>query len=420
MKARELALNCCKAIILDQQYSNLYLRKALKQIEEPDKSFITSLVYGTMQHSLSVRYQWEYLTEKPLPEDIAILLDMSFVQLYHMDKIPEFALVNEAVEIASKLHHGKYKGVVNAILRRKIREGKRPLPEEPVERLAIETSHPVWLVKMWLKQYGFEIAEKICQENQKIPVQTARVNLNEISIDELIHVYPEFEKSTLEGSVKIKNGNIADSEAYIKGFVTIQDESSQRVALVLDPKPNERILDCCAAPGTKTTHICQLMRDKGEIIACDLHEHRVKLMDQAAERLNYHSIHTRVLDATTCHEQFEKNSFDRVLVDVPCSGYGVLKRKNDIKVHMKPEDMDEIIPLQRSILESACQVVKQDGILVYSTCTLNKKENENQMKQFLERHPEFVSEHIETIFPFETGNDGFFICRMRKVVTERS
>lgn len=414
MEAREKAHQLLCDIMIGNKYSNLLLRKELDDYDERDRALITRIVYGTMQNYRLVRYQWEHYVEKKISEDMAILMDMSLYQLMFLD-IPSYALVNESVTIASHYHHGKYKNLINALLRRYLREGRRDLPKEPLEALGIETSHPYWLIAMWNKQYGFETTQKICLENQKIPSQACRVNTLKTTREHIIEKNDHFVKGLLsEDALIYDKGNIAQTLEYKEGLVTIQDESSQKVALFLDPKPHERILDVCAAPGTKTTHMAQLMQDSGEIIACDLHPHRVELIDHAVRRLNLSSIHSLCLDALDASQTFEPESFDRILVDAPCSGYGVLKRKNDIKVHMQSNDMDEIIPLQAQILESVSCLLKKEGILVYSTCTLNKKENEKQIEAFLKRHPEFCCLESITIFPFEYNSDGFFMAKLKK------
>ena len=208
-------------------------------------------------------------------------------------------------------------------------------------------------------------------------------------------------------------GNIADTSWYQSGCLAIQDEASQMIAPLLNPQPGQRILDVCSAPGTKATHMAQLMKDQGEIIALDIHEHRVALIEQGARRLGLSSIQTRCMDAT-CLEGLEEASFDGVLCDVPCSGYGTLSRKSDIKYHMQSEDMDTLIPLQAAILRQASAMVKPGGVLVYSTCTLNKKENEKQVEAFLQEHSEFEKVFERTVFPFEFGSDGFYMAKCRR------
>ena len=414
MKAREKAHQLLCEIILNQQYSNLLLRKELNNFEQQDKNFITNLVYGTMQNYLYVRYLWEDYVEKSIAKDIAILMDMSIYQIEFMDKVPTYAVVNEAVEIASKLHKGKYKSMVNAMLRRFMREDKREVKGDDIIQLSILTSHPLWLVKMWNKQYGYDTTKKICYDNQEVPTLACRVNTMKSSKTEILF-NPKFREGYLsKDGLLYEGGNIADTKEFLEGSITIQDESSQCVALMVDPKENERILDVCAAPGTKTTHMAQLMKNQGEIIACDIHEHRVELIHNSIKRMGLDCIHPQVLDGTKAHEMFDAESFDRILVDAPCSGYGVLKRKNDIKVHMDPTNMDEIIPLQAAILESVSGLVKQEGILVYSTCTLNKKENEKQVEKFLKNHEEYTLLEMRTIFPYEYHSDGFFMAKFKK------
>ena len=415
MKAREKAYNLLCEIILNKQYSNLILRKELNEFDEQDKRFITNIVYGTMQNYLYVRYLWENYVEKSIAKDIAILMDMSIYQIEFMDKVPTYAVVNEAVEIASQLHKGKYKSMVNAMLRRFMREEKREITGDDLTQLSILTSHPLWLVKMWNKQYGYEVTKKICYDNQEVPTLACRVNTLKSSKSELL-INKKFREGYLsKDALLYEGGNIANTKEFLEGLITIQDESSQCVALMVDPKENERVLDVCAAPGTKTTHMAQLMKNTGEIIACDIHEHRVELIHNSMKRMGLNCIHPQQLDGTLAHESFEAESFDRILVDAPCSGYGVLKRKNDIKVHMEPSDMDEIIPLQASILESVSSLVKKEGILVYSTCTLNKKENEKQVEKFLKNHEEYTLLEMRTIFPYEYHSDGFFMAKFKKI-----
>lgn len=415
MKAREKAHQLLCEIILNKQYSNLILRKELGDFNQQDKNFITNIVYGTMQNYLYVRYLWENYVEKSIAKDIAILMDMSIYQIEFMDKVPTYAVVNEAVEIASQLHKGKYKSMVNAMLRRFMREEKRVVEGDDLTQLSILTSHPLWLIKMWNKQYGYEVTKKICYDNQEVPTLACRVNTLKSSKSELL-INKKFREGYLsKDALLYEGGNIADTKEFLEGLITIQDESSQCVALMVDPKENDRVLDVCAAPGTKTTHMAQLMKNTGEIIACDIHEHRVELIKNSIKRMGLNCIHPQQLDGTLAHESFEAESFDRILVDAPCSGYGVLKRKNDIKVHMEPTDMDEIIPLQASILESVSSLLKKEGILVYSTCTLNKKENEKQVEKFLKNHEEYTLLEMRTIFPYEYHSDGFFMAKFKKI-----
>ena len=406
MLAREKAWECLCEICIQKQYSNLYLRKALEDVSEMDKALVSEIVYGTLQHHLYLHYQWEDLVSKKVKQKIALLLDMSIYQLFFLDRVPEYAIVNDAVEIAKGCYKGQYRSLVNAVLREVIRRGRRKIEGDECEVLAIETSHPLWIVKMWKAQYGEAVMKRICFDNLKKAKACARVNTYLTNVEEVMNDSC-FKKAHLENALYYDGGNIANSEAYQKGWVSIQDEASQCVALALDPQANDVILDTCAAPGTKTTHLAELMKNQGKIIALDCHEHRVELIKKGAERLHIDIIEAICQDACDLSRFGE---FDRILCDVPCSGYGVMKRKNDIKYHLQSSDMDEIIELQAKILNQAALHLKIGGRLVYSTCTLNKKENERQIERFLSQNPHYQCESMRTIFPYEMDSDGFFMA----------
>lgn len=414
MKAREKAYIGLCDIVLGKQYSNLYLRKELDDFSVADKAFITNIIYGTMQNYLYLRYQWIHFVDISISKDMALLMDMSIYQFLFMDKVPEYAIVNEAVEIAANMHKGKYRTMINAMLRRFLREGKKEIVGNEETKLSILTSHPLWVIKMWSKQYGFETTKKICEADKGVSTSYARVNTLATTRAEIIENNELFSEGKGKDALIYKGGNIANTKEYLTGLLTIQDASSQLVAHWVDPRPEDRVLDTCAAPGTKTTHMAQLMHNQGEIVALDIHEHRVELIKHSAARLGITNIEATCKDATELSEYYD--GFDRVLVDAPCSGYGVMKRKNDIKVHMLPSDMDELIPLQKSILSEASKCVKKAGILVYSTCTLNKKENEKQIENFLAEHEQFECIEMKTLFPFEQDQDGFFIAKLKRLV----
>lgn len=412
MKARMISFNILKEICIQKGYSNLVLQKKLELADDKDKGFITQIVYGTLQNYRYCRYQWDHFVKKMDHEEIALLLDMSVYQMIYMDKVPSYAIINDAVDIAKKIN-GRYASLVNAVLHKVDKQKEREIVGKKEEILAIKTSHPTWLVNMWIKQYGYEIAEKICFSNLEIKPVTARVNTLKTSKEELLKKEPLFHTGNASEDALIYQGsNLAATSYFKEGLVSIQDEASQMVAFFLEPKPGMRVLDTCSAPGTKATHIAQLMKDDGEILCGDIHEHRVHLIEEGAKRLGITCIKASVMDATDL--KTVRGTFDRVLCDVPCSGYGVLANKSDIKYHMVSSDMDTLIPLQQKILNCACEKVKQDGILVYSTCTLNKKENEKQIETFLSTHEDFVLEDQQTIFPFIYQSDGFFMAKLRR------
>lgn len=413
MKARVFAYRALCAIMLEKTYSNLYLKKHLQEVEERERALASALVYGTLQNHLYVRYQWEYLADKAVKKETAILLDLSVYQLLFMDSLPDYAVINEAVEIARRQFGAKSAPFVNALLRNVLRKGKRPLPQDEMERLAIETSHPLWLLKMWKAQYGMEMCRATAYYDNRPRRTTVRVNTMKTTVEKLL-AEGCYEKGRLCPDALVYTGteSLAQTSDYLNGLVSMQDEASMMVAHIVNPKPGERILDACSAPGSKACHMAERMQDQGVIVSCDIHAHRVDLIRAGAKRLGLRCIQPMVNDATKL-SHLPKQSFDRVLCDVPCSGYGVLGRKSDIRVHMRSEDMDTLIPLQYDILKECATMVKPGGIVVYSTCTLNKKENEKQIERFLKEHEGFALLGMKTIFPFSCDSDGFFIAKLR-------
>ena len=389
MNAREIAFSMLKDICLHNTYSNLLLRKELNKAKEQDKGLITQIVYGTLQNYRLCRYQWEDLVKKLPSDDICVLLDMSIYQLFYMDKVPAYAIINEAVEITKKSIHPKMAKMVNAVLHQAERRKEREVIGNEVKMLAIKTSHPEWIVSMWKAQYGITSKEKLLAQDER------------------------FHEGYMSKDALLYDGSIAETSSYEQGLISIQDEASQLIARIVDPQPDEEILDVCSAPGTKANHMAELMQNKGHIVCGDLHPHRVELIREGAKRLGITIMEPMVMDATELAE-IKGQMFDRVLCDVPCSGYGVLARKSDIKYHMKSEDMDTLIPIQKKILSKSAEHVKPNGILVYSTCTLNKKENEKQIQAFLKEHDDFMLVEERTIFPFEAHSDGFYMAKLQR------
>lgn len=413
MKVRELSYELLKKICIEKKYSNLILRKELDHLQGKDKGLATQIVYGTLQNYRLVRYEWEsFATTKPI-EEVCILLDMSVYQMKCMDKLPTYAIINEAVDVCKKRIHPRFAKLVNAILHKVDQAEAIEIKGNELEVLAIKTSHPTWLVAMWNAQYGFETAKKICLSNMEVKPTIARVNTLVTSKEALLKEEAFVEGELSKDALRYVGTNLAATSYYEEGLVSIQDEASQLVAFLLDPQPGDRILDACSAPGTKACHLAQLMKDEGSIVCGDIHEHRVTLIEEGAKRLHLKSIQAMCLDACVL-EGFEEESFDRVLCDVPCSGYGVLANKSDIKYHMNSSDMDTLIPLQKQIFQRCSDMVKPGGFLVYSTCTLNKKENEKQVEQFLKEHENFTLLSQETIFPFMYHSDGFYMAKLQR------
>ncbi|MCD7840073.1 MAG: 16S rRNA (cytosine(967)-C(5))-methyltransferase RsmB, partial [Erysipelotrichaceae bacterium] len=250
----------------------------------------------------------------------------------------------------------------------------------------------------------------ILHANNTIPKPTARVNTLLTSVDDILQI-DGFSKSPLSIDGVYYQGAIVNSEAYKQGLITIQDESSQLVARLLNPKQSDYVLDMCAAPGGKTTHLSALMNNQGMIEAYDLYEHKINLINQLCQRLHVTNIHTYCYDSTKLIDIYHGEIFDKILLDAPCSGLGVIKRKPEIKYHDSSQ-LDELEKIQQNLLENAYPILKKGGKMVYSTCTLNKKENEKQIQAFLLRHPDMKILEEKTILP--TISDGFYMCLLEK------
>ncbi|WP_445488340.1 16S rRNA (cytosine(967)-C(5))-methyltransferase RsmB [Niallia sp. 03133] len=441
---RETALDIIETINNNQAYSNLLLNTSIKKNELPSKDIglLTELVYGTLQRKMTLSYYLKPFLKNShkLQSWVLSLLQLTLYQILYLDRIPDHAAIHEAVEIAKKRGHKGISGLVNAVLRNIQRQGVPSLEtvEDPIERLAIETSHPVWLVKRWVNQLGLEETKKMCELNLEAPIQTARVNTTKISREECLSLLEEegyiaAASIVVPEGIQCLKGNLANSACFQNGLLTIQDESSMLVAYALDVAEPLDILDACAAPGGKSTHIAEKMKNEGQVLSVDLHQHKVKLIRQNADRLELHNIETKAMDSRKLEEVLEEGSFDRILLDAPCSGLGVMRRKPDIKYTKEEKDIDRLHTIQLQLLETMSSLLKNGGLMVYSTCTIDTAENEEVVEQFLEKHPNFykdttlaermpesvhsyVKQHELQILPQYFGSDGFYMAALRKQV----
>jgi 16S rRNA (cytosine967-C5)-methyltransferase len=427
--ARSIALDALVKIEQGGAYSNLLLNQLYKEhpdLDPRDRSLITEIVYGTIQHQRILDFYLQpFLKQKvdQLEQWVKQLLRLSLYQLVFLDRVPERAVVHEAVEISKARGHKGITGMVNGVLRNFLRSPKASVEQvqDVQERLAIETSHPTWLVKRWVKQFGLETASKICHENNVSPKMTIRVNLFKTSRDRVKAALTEegFEveetANAKEGLRIIAGGNVAQSSLFKEGYFTVQDESSMLIAPLLDPKPGMKVLDACAAPGGKTTHLAEYMNNEGEVLAVDLHPHKEKLVQFNAKRLGTSIVKTLVSDARKLSNHVEQE-FDRILLDAPCSGFGVIRRKPDLKWKKSESDIAQIADIQYDLLSQVAPLLKKEGQLVYSTCTFDPEENQELIDRFLQHHEQFavVEGSKRQILPQDFGSDGFYMIKLER------
>ena len=406
MIARVYILNVLKQVIYEGGYASLLLREKRESFSGEDNAFISETVYGTLRNYSLLNKQWKEYVNHSVRRDTEILLNMSIYHLFFLDRIPSYAVINEAVELSQK----RDKAFVNAVLRKVNERGLIKNEEDTLETLSENTSHPLWILQMWNAHYGYEVTKKIAEFNQTRSkvygrVNTLKCNKEELLKDEKVHFINDI--------CFTYDGVLTNSDYFKEGKVLIQDLSSSYIPTKLDVKKGMKVLDACSAPGTKTQEIAMLMENDGEIIAQDIYEKRVQLIDHLMLKTGVKIVQSRIQDSSILNEEYV-NSFDRVLLDAPCSGLGDLRHKPEIRFHLKPENIDELVSLQSKLLDVNASYVKENGILLYSTCTLNKKENEKQISRFLEKHTEFELIEEKTLLPYEENSDGFYYAKMRK------
>ena len=431
-KARELALKALYEIDKNDAYSTIALNEILNKnkdkINLKDIGLISEIVYGVTTYKLSldeIIKKYSKIKLKKISMWIINILRMGIYQIIFLDKIPKSAAVNESVNLAKKYGHQASSSFVNAILRNVNKNDYEEFfnIKDDVERISKVNSMPEWIIKKLLENNNIEKVEKICENLRLKPNITIRVNTLKINKQNLEKKLEEnnveFKETKYENFLILdKLKNIENFELFKEGLFIVQDISAGMTALILDPKPGDYCLDACAAPGGKTTHLAEIMKNKGKILALDLYESRVKLIEENAKRLGINIIKTKTLDSTIYYKNLE-NKFDKILLDVPCSGIGVIKRKPDIKWHRKEEDILDITKTQKIILENASKYLKQNGEMVYSTCSILKEENEDIINEFLEKNNNFKIEKISENSTFinilpDDEKDGFFICKLIK------
>jgi len=440
---RELALQVLLKVEKGS-YSNLELNAQFKKgIDSQDKKLAAELVYGVIKNRIRIDYIISKISNtsiNKLDDFILNILRIGVYQIIFLDKIPPYAAVSESVNLAKK--YRKFSAsFVNAVLRNIIRKlGEIEYPDEknePERFLSVYYSFPRWMVTRWVELFGFEFTKQLLQALNEKPKLCVRVNTLKIGIEELQKILIEegYEVSKglyLEEAIYFsKAQDFAESENFKKGYFQPQDEGSLLVVRALGVQKNDKVLDAAAAPGGKTTYIAQIMENKGEIVAWDLHPHRLELINKLCERLGVTIVKTEQKDAGELDEKLV-GYFDRVLLDAPCSGLGVIRRKPDIKWSKKAEDILSLRSEQQKLLKTCSNYVKPGGIIVYSTCTIEPLENEDVIYSFLSENKNFQLDDLKPFLPerlhkyikdkgmLQTypnihGIDGFFIARIKRI-----
>lgn len=441
---RRAAFDILLRIEKEKSFADILIDHELSKeiIKGADRGLLTELVYGvlrrqgTLDHIMS---QFSKQRPEKLELYVRLMLRLGLYQCFFLDRVPVSAAVNETVNLAKELAP-RAAGFINAVLRSADRGRdsiKYPDPEQsPVQYLATRYSHPAWLTRQWCEQLGNQEAEELAAAMAEPPPFTVRVNTLRTTRDALM------ERLTREGvtctpaawssdGIRLnQSGAITRLPSFKEGLFTVQDESSQLAPLFLDPKKGERVLDACAAPGGKTTQVAQLMGNSGEIFACDVNQKKLRMIKETCDRLGIDSVRTFTMDATAPSNAIKDVTFQRILVDAPCSGLGVIRRNPEGKWWKSPTDLVELSVTQLTILENLSRYLEPGGTLLYATCSTSTEENEEVVEEFLSRHPEFVLEDLRPLFPslaplftergyfrswpHRHGMDGFFAARLKK------
>ena len=429
VSVRELVLDILIEVNEKEQYSHLMIRDVLNKyqyLEKQERAFLTRLAEGTIEHMLEMDFIINSFSKvkvnkmKPL---IRNLLRMSVYQLKYMDSIPDAAVCNEAVKLARKRGFGQLRGFVNGVLRNIARElAHLQYPDEklePVRFLEVTYSVPAWMAEQWMKDFGYEQTKGICASFlQERPI-TIRTNLTKTTPEELKGKL-EKEGVTVKAIEKLPYAfeisgydYLQALESFEQGLFYVQDISSMMVAEIAVPEKGSYIIDVCAAPGGKSSHLAEKMSGMGMVEARDLTEYKVSLIEENIERHGLENMRAVQMDATVFDAESEEKA-DVLICDLPCSGLGVMGKKTDIRYKMTAEKQQDLVQLQRQILDTVHTYVKKGGTLVYSTCTIHKEENQGNVEWFIAKYPEFEVLSSEQMFPGGEYHDGFFIAKLRR------
>lgn len=442
--ARDTALKILKEVNHDGKYANMSLKQHLRRarFNDRDAAFITQLVYGTLERQLTIDWILGMFCKSKVTNPWVVnILRMGCYQIVHMDRVPDSAVCNESVKLCKKYANKTLAGFVNGVLRNIVRNKEKievPSKETDIaEYLRLTYSYPAWLVKKWIEDYGGDTAVKMLMPAGNDDYITIRVNRCRTSKDELKLLLADMGIEAEDGlfmqAEALRIGSVGDIERnrlYREGLFTVQGESSMLVVHLLDPQMDEFILDACSAPGGKATHLAERMGNRGKILAWDVHPQRVDALKRNVQRMGAVIVEPQLQDASSFQADL-KERFDRVLIDAPCSGWGVIHKKPDIKNRITMDGLPALYDVQRRIITNCSRYVKTGGVLVYSTCTMNIDENQGVVEAFLNDNPLFepddfsdllpeklndsiVKAGMIQLIPSRDGVDGFFIARLRR------
>jgi len=439
MNPRYLAIKILQRIDETEAYADFVIHHEMAHFEftEQNKKLINEIVHGTLRWKGSLDWlidQFFIGKIKKSPTAIRYILEITLYQLNYLDKIPQYAAIHEGVSLAKKIGGDYWAKKVNAILRTFLRKKDTivyPDPKnDPTKYITVKYSHPEWLVHRWLERYGFDETEQLCAHNNITPHISLRVNQSKYTVETVqkilneYHIVTHNSKVLPEFLVTNRIGELLQFKPFQDGLFSIQDESAGLVSHLVDPQPNERIIDLCAAPGGKTTHLAELANNQCIIYALDKHYHRLLLIRENVKRLGLSNIHIINVDALNV----SGIRADKVLLDTPCSGLGVLSKRSDLRWKRVPDQINELVRLQSGLLNKAAQLLKKNGILIYSTCTIEPEENEQIIQKFLQENSNFEIEppghyvdksvvyenkYIYT-YPHKHNMDGSFAVRLIK------
>lgn len=442
--AREASLLALQRVEEEGAFANLALDDVLSAtpMDPRDKALAAEITYGVITYKMTLDWMISHVAGRPaekLDSLILQILRIGFYQLFYLDRIPEPAAVHATVELVKR---GKKKGLVpfvNGVLRGAIRKKETlPWPDKALDEawyLALKYAHPVWLVRRWLARYGFAETEELLAANNRPAPVTLRVNTLRTDKEALLSllaaegIEAEASDVSVDGIVLTSGKRLTGLAAYRQGLFQIQGESAMLTSSILQPLPGETVLDGCSAPGGKTTHLAQLMENRGDILALDIYTHRLELVSANCRRLGVNIVRTASLDAREISPD-KLGLFDRILLDVPCSGFGVIRRKPDIKWRRPESVITELSGVQKAIISAAVSALKPGGTLLYSTCTNEPEETDQVIEYALSTHRDLMVGEIRNrlpekwltdvngygihLLPHIHGVDGFYISLLRK------